>query len=283
MDYTNPDALVSSEWLAANLDSPEVRILDASWYLPAQNRDGRAEFTEGHIPGARHFDIDEISDHASDLPHMLPSAADFARAVGGMGIGNEHHVVVYDGMGLQSAGRAWWMFRVFGHGRVSVLNGGLPKWRAEGHPVTATNDEPAPTTFKADLRRDLVRGLEDIKTNLESVREQVLDARSLGRFDATEAEPRAGLRGGHIPGSRCLPYPELIDPETKTVRDAAALRNAFEATGLDLGKAIVTTCGSGVSACILGLGLYLIGRKDVAVYDGSWSEWGGRDDTPVEP
>lgn len=282
MDYTNPDALVSSEWLAANLDTAGVRILDASWYLPAQKRDGRAEFTEGHIAGARYFDIDEISDQTSDLPHMLPSAADFARAVGGMGIGNEHHVVVYDGMGLQSAGRAWWMFRAFGHDRVSVLNGGLPKWRAEGRPITAANDAPAPATFKANLRRDLVRGLEDMTANLASAREQVLDARSQGRFDATEAEPRAGLRGGHIPGSLCLPYPGLIDPETKTVRGAAALRGAFEGAGLDLGKAIVTTCGSGVSACILGLGLYLIGRKDVSVYDGSWSEWGGRGDTPVE-
>ncbi len=283
MDYTNPDALVSSEWLAANLESPQVRILDASWYLPAQKRDGRAEFAEGHIPGARHFDIDEISDHSSDLPHMLPSAADFARAVGGMGIGNEHHVVVYDGMGLQSAGRAWWMFRAFGHERVAVLDGGLPKWRADGHPLTAENAEPAPATFKAELQPGLVRGLDDIKTNLESAREQVVDARSRGRFDATEAEPRAGLRGGHIPGSLCLPYPGLIDPETKTVRDAAALRGAFEAAGVDLGKAIVTTCGSGVSACILGLGLYLIGRKDVAVYDGSWSEWGSRTDTLIEP
>lgn len=283
MDYANPDALAGTEWLAANFDSAEVRVLDASWYLPAQKRDGRAEFAEGHIPGARHFDIDEISDRASDLPHMLPDAADFARAVGAMGIGNEHHVVVYDGIGMQSAARVWWMFRVFGHDRVAVLDGGLPKWRAERHPVTAANDAPAPTTFKADLRHDLVRGLEDMTANLTSAREQVLDARTRGRFDATEAEPRAELRGGHIPGSRCLPYPELIDPETKTVLGAAALRNAFEATGLDLKRPITTTCGSGVTACILGLGLYLIGRKDVAVYDGSWSEWGGRGDTPVEP
>lgn len=283
MDYTNPDALVSTEWLAANLDAPEVRILDASWYLPAQKRDGQAEFAEGHIPGARHFDIDEISDQANDLPHMLPSAADFARTVGGMGIGSGHHVIVYDGIGLQSAGRAWWMFRVFGHDRVSVLNGGLPKWRAEGRPVTAEVSDPSPTAFKAELRPDLVRGVDDIMANLDGAGEQVLDARSQGRFDATEAEPRAGLRGGHIPGSRCLPYPALIDPETKTVRDAAALRGAFAAAGLDLGKPIVTTCGSGVSACILGLGLYLIGYKDVAVYDGSWSEWGSREDTPVEP
>lgn len=281
MDYANPDALVSTEWLAANLAG--VRVLDASWYLPAQKRDGRAEFTDGHIPGARYFDIDEISDHASDLPHMLPSAADFVHVVGAMGIGNEDHVVVYDGIGLQSAGRAWWMFRAFGHDRVAVLNGGLPKWRAEGHPLTADIDEPAPVPYRAELQRELVRGVEDIRANLESAREQVLDARSKARFDATEAEPRAGLRSGHIPGSRCVPYPDLIDPRTKTVRDAAALRSVFEGTGVDLDAPIVTTCGSGVTACILGLGLYLLGRKDVAIYDGSWTEWGGRSDTPIQP
>ena len=283
MDYAYPEALVATEWLAANLDTAGVRVLDASWYLPAQKRDGRAEFAEGHIPGARFFDIDEISDRTCDLPHMLPSADDFGSATGAMGIGNEHHVIVYDGIGLQSAARVWWMFRVFGHDRVSILNGGLPKWRAQGRPLTADDDGPAPSTFKAELQRDLVRSVEDIRANLESDREQVLDARAQGRFDGTEAEPRAGLRGGHIPGSACLPYGDLIDPQNKTVRDAAALRGSFAAAGLDLGKPIVTTCGSGITACILGLGLYLIGRKDVAVYDGSWSEWGGRDDTPIEP
>jgi len=283
MTYTNPDALVGTDWLAENLTSPEVRVLDGSWYLPAQKRDGKTEFAEAHIPGARHFDIDEISDRTNDLPHMLPSAADFAATVGAMGIGNENHVVVYDGIGLQSAGRVWWMFRAFGHDRVSVLNGGLPKWRAEGHALTADAAGPAAATFTAEFRGDLVRGVEDMKANLGSAREQVLDARAQGRFDASEPEPRQGLRGGHIPGSRCLPYPGLIDPETKTVRDAASLRGAFEGAGIDLAAPIVTTCGSGVSACILGLGLYLIGRKDVAVYDGSWSEWGSREDTPVEP
>ncbi len=282
MDDTQRDALVSTEWLAAHLQAPDVRIVDASWYLPTEERDARAEHAEQHIPGAVFFDIDEIADDGSPLPHMLPSPEKFAARVRRLGLGDGNRIVVYDGAGLFSAARVWWMFRVFGHDDVAVLDGGLPKWLAEGRPVESLPPMPRERHFTARLNTLMVRDLDQVRRNLDSGREQVLDARSAGRFAGTAPEPRADLRSGHIPGSLSLPYDRLIDPERGTLLPADELRARFEAAGVDLSRPVITTCGSGVTACILALGLHLLGHRDVAVYDGSWAEWGGRDDTPVD-
>jgi thiosulfate/3-mercaptopyruvate sulfurtransferase len=273
--------LVSTDWLASRLRDPRVRVVDGSWHMPQLKRDPRAEFTAAHIPGAVFFDIDAIADTTSPLPHMLPAAEAFGEAVGALGIGDGDHVVVYDTRGVASAARVWWTFRVFGHDEVAVLDGGLPKWRAEGRPVESGPARPTPRRFTARLRPDLVRDLGRMRANLETRREQVVDARSHGRFVGTEPEPRPGLRGGHIPGSLSLPY-ERLYRDDGTLLSAPDLRAAFEKAGVDLQRPVVTTCGSGVSAAVLALGLHVLGRGDVAVYDGSWTEWGGRGDTPVE-
>jgi len=283
MEYVNSDALVSTEWLARHLNAPDLRIVDASWYLPAMQRDGKAEYAKQHIPGAVFFDIDEISDTDSDLPHMLPSPEKFTSRMRRLGIGDGNRIVVYDGSDVHlSAPRAWWMFRVFGHTDVAVLNGGLKKWLAEGRPVEDLPPIPRDRHFTARRNDLLVRDVEQVRGNLASHREQVLDARSAGRFAGTEAEPRAGLRGGHIPGSLNVPSSLMTDPQTGLFRSADALRDIFGKAGLDLDKPVLTTCGSGVSACILTLGLHLLGHRQVSVYDGSWTEWGGRADLPVE-
>jgi thiosulfate/3-mercaptopyruvate sulfurtransferase len=227
------------------------------------------------------FDIEEIADHSTDLPHMLPRPEAFASAMRGLGIGDGQTIVVYDGLGLYGAARVWWTFRVFGHDRVAVLDGGFPRWRAEGRPVEAGESRPPRRRFSARLRPELVLAFEDVRENLGTRRVQMLDARSAGRFTGTEPEPRPGLRGGHIPGSLNLPYDRLFDPEG-SLRPRDELRRLFEAARVDLRQPIATTCGSGVTACTLALGLHLAGRPDVAVYDGSWTEWGGRDDVPVE-
>jgi thiosulfate/3-mercaptopyruvate sulfurtransferase len=273
--------LVTPEWLARNLTRRDVRIVDGSWHMPQLKRDPRAEFAAAHIPGAVFFDIDAIADHATSLPHMLPSAREFARAVGGLGIGARDRVIVYDSRGVASAARVWWTFRAFGHDAVAVLDGGLPRWRAEGRPVESGTPAPRPRKFTARLRRSLVRDLAAMRRNVTTRKAQVLDARSRGRFAGTEPEPRAGLRSGHIPGSLNLPYDELYQQDG-TLLPPQELKAKFEAAGLDLGKPVVTSCGSGVTASVLALGLYAAGRPDVAVYDGSWTEWGGRADTPIE-
>jgi thiosulfate/3-mercaptopyruvate sulfurtransferase len=282
MSYANPDALVSTAWLAEHLAAPDVHVVDASWYLPAMNRDPKAEYAEAHIPGAVYFDIDEIADTDNPLPHMLPSPEKFSSRVRKLGLGDGVRIVVYDGMGLFSAARVWWMFRYFGHEDVAVLDGGLPKWQAEGRPVESLSPMPRDRHFTARVNGLLVRDFDQVKANIGSGREQVLDARSAGRYAGSEPEPRAGLRGGRIPGSLNLPFNELVDPETGTMKPADALRQAYEAAGVDFNRPVITSCGSGVTASALTLGLYLLGHRDVSVYDGSWSEWGGRDDAPIE-
>ena len=274
------DAVVTTEWLAAHLGEADLRVVDGSWHMPQAKRDPAREYTEAHLPGAVFFDIDGIADHSSGLPHMLPSADVFAKAVGALGIGEGDRVIVYDSRGVVSAARVWWTFRVFGHDGVAVLDGGLPKWRAEGRPLASGVATPTARAFRARFRPELVRDVSQIKANLDTHREQILDARSRGRFAGTEPEPRAGLRGGHIPGSLNLPYDDL-HAAGGTLRSPDELRAAFVGAKVDLGRPIVTTCGSGITASVLALALHRIGRPDAAVYDGSWTEWASRRDTPA--
>jgi thiosulfate/3-mercaptopyruvate sulfurtransferase len=275
------EPLIGTAELAAQLEAPDVRVVDATWFLPTIPRDARKEYEEAHIPGAVFFDLDEISDPASPLPHMLPDAALFSSRVRRLGLGDGVRIVVYDNNLFSASARAWWMFRVFGHGDVAVLDGGLAKWRAEGRPVSDQPVRPSDRHFTARFNHMLVRDLDQIRDNLLSRREQVVDARSAGRFAGTEPEPRSGLRPGHIPQSLNLPYTDLLARDgTLLGRDAIAAQVAR--LGLDLERPIATTCGSGVTAATVALALHRLGVEEVAVYDGSWTEWGGRDDTPVE-
>jgi len=284
MTRWNTDALVSTKWLHEHLNAPDVRIVDASYYLPAEGVDARAEFDKQHIPGAVFFDIDEIADADSDLPHMLPAPEKFSSKVRKLGLGDGSRIVVYDQRGIFSAPRAWWMFRVFGHRDVAVLDGGLPKWLAENLP---TEDGPPRKTeerhFTARLDNTMVRERRHLLRNLERRREQVLDARGAGRFAGDDPEPRGDLRSGHIPGSLNLPFTDLVDPDSKTMKPPEELARIFEARGVDPKTPVVTSCGSGVTAAVLTLGLHITGHRDLALYDGSWADWGRADaDTPVE-
>ncbi|HZW72920.1 MAG TPA: 3-mercaptopyruvate sulfurtransferase [Caldimonas sp.] len=276
------DALVATDWLAAHLRDADLRVVDGSWHMPQAKRDPRAEFHAAHLPGAVFFDIDAIADHTTPLPHMLPTADAFAEAVGALGIGTGDRVVVYDSRGVVSAARVWWTFRAFGHEAVAVLDGGLPKWKAEGRPLETGEPKPPRRAFRAIAQPSRVRDLAAMRDNLATRREQVLDARSAGRFAAIEPEPRAGVRGGHIPGSLNLPSDTLLRPDG-TLLPPGDLRKRFEDAGVDLSRPVTTTCGSGITASVLAFALHLLEHPHAAVYDGSWTEWGGRSDTPVVP
>lgn len=276
-----PTPLVTPSQLRDALGHPKLVVLDASWYLPAMGRDAEAEYLAGHVPGARRFDLDAVSDPRSSLPHMLPAPEHFESAVRALGVEQDSFVVVYDGAGLFSAPRVWWSFRVFGCERVAVLDGGLPAWTTAGEGLISGPAAPvAPGDFEAKLRPELVRSLEDVRALQDGA--QLVDARPAERFRGAAPEPRPGVRGGHVPGSRNLPFTHLIEPEARRMKSASALAEAFERAGVDRHRPVVTSCGSGVTAAILTLGLHVLGHTDAALYDGSWSEWGSREDTEVE-
>jgi thiosulfate/3-mercaptopyruvate sulfurtransferase len=276
------DPLVGTDWLAAHLADPGLVLLDATLYLPNEGKDARAEFLGAHIPGARLFDINLFADTDTDLPHMVPSPGRFARLAQVLGISNNSSVVFYDQRGLFSAARGWWLMGLFGHDRASVLDGGLPKWRAEGRPVETGEPPPAlPGDFRSDFRSARLRGIGDMLENLATGEELVLDARAAARFHGEAPEPRPGVRSGHIPGAHSLPVAELLGPDL-TMLPPAQLRARLAQAGADGSKPVVTSCGSGVTATVITLAMVRAGLPIGAVYDGSWSEWGGRADTPVE-
>ncbi|GJP49074.1 hypothetical protein CLOM_g8337 [Closterium sp. NIES-68] len=296
--------VVSPQWLHDNLS--KVKVLDASWYMPAEKRQPFEEFQHGRIPGAIFFDIDAIADPTTDLPHMLPTEAAFSAAASALGLSSSDSIVVYDGKGLFSAARAWWMFRAFGHPRVALLDGGLPAWRAAGYPVdtepsdgaagrhkaaaTAIKDSYSKKgasnrllTFNAKLQPNLILSVDQVKANIENKVYQLSDARSAGRFKGVDPEPRAGVRGGSIPGSFNVPFPEVLTPQGQ-LKPASDLTQVFKGAGVnieDSKQPLAASCGTGVTACVLALALARIGRWDVPVYDGSWTEWGSLQDTPV--
>lgn len=273
------DPIVSTEWLAERIDSRAVVVLDASWHMPAAKRDAAAEYADGHVPGAVFFDIDQISDHTSTLPHMLPPPSEFAVAARRLGVSASSTVVVYDSVGLFSAPRAWWMFRAMGHEAVFVLDGGLPRWIAEGRAVETGWRSLPHGDFRSKRRLGLVRNQSDVSTALLDPQWQVLDARPAARFTGETPEPRAGLRSGHMPGAVNVPFADLI--EDGALAPADKLTQIMASSGVHLAKSTIATCGSGVSAAVLALALARLGHDDAAVYDGSWAEWGAGDKTPV--
>lgn len=276
----DPQTLVSTAWLAAHLKDPDLRIFDASWYLPAAGRSGLAEYEAGHIAGARFFDIDEISDHRSELPHMAPPVEKFMSRMRAMGVGDGHQVVVYDGAGLFSAARVRWLFRLMGHDAIAVLDGGLPKWMAEGRPVTTAPPIIRDRHMTVQRRAHMVRDVTQVARAAKLADHVIIDARAPARFRGEEPEPRAGMRAGHIPGARNVFYKDLLQADG-TMKPAPLLREIFLAAGVDLDKPAITTCGSGVTAAIVALALDRIGKADHALYDGSWSEWGMYADLPL--
>ena len=281
MPTDDPQTLVSTDWLAGQLGAPDLRVLDASWYLPAAARNPKAEFAAAHIPGARFFDIDEISDLRSGLPHMAPPTEKFVARMRAMGIGDGQRIVVYDTAGLFSAARVWWLFRLFGKRDVAVLDGGMPKWVAEGRRVEDTPPELRDRHFTARHDPGLVRDVTEVATSASLGHVQILDARSPERFRGEAAEPRPGVRSGHIPGSRNVHYATLINPDG-TMKGPGELRAVFEAAGVDPDGPAITSCGSGVSAAILNLALERLGNRRHSLYDGSWAEWGASPELKVE-
>ncbi|MEM6387489.1 MAG: 3-mercaptopyruvate sulfurtransferase [Pseudomonadota bacterium] len=277
----DPKTLVSTDWLARHMSMPDLRIIDASWYLPDMGRDPKTEYDEAHILGARFFDIDEISDTRSALPHMVPPVEKFMSRMRAMGVGDGHQVVVYDGVGLFSAARVWWLFRLMGQSNVAVLDGGFPKWKAEGREVEDLPPVLRDRHMTVSVQNHMVKDVTQVAAAAKLKDWEIVDARSPARFKGEEPEPRAGLRSGHIPGSKNLHYKHLLNTDG-TMRAPAELRQAFEAAGVDLEKPTITSCGSGVTAAILSLALERIGHRRHAVYDGSWAEWGMYDDLKVE-
>jgi thiosulfate/3-mercaptopyruvate sulfurtransferase len=271
--------LVSTDWLAEHLQDRNVAVVDGS-YLVLQKRDAHAEYRDGHIPGAVFFDIDVVSDHSTELPHMLPGTTHFGEAVGALGIGNDTTVVIYDSLGLYSAPRVWWTFRVFGAKKVYILDGGLPKWKGEGRPLERGDGKRPPQKFVAEMNVDAVAMLGDVRMALTDESTQIVDARSAERFRGKAPEPRPGLRSGHMPGSFNVPFDRVLDEGTLASRDR--IEAAFKEAGVDLDKPIITSCGSGLTAAILTFALDSIGTTAKRLYDGSWTEWGSRPDLPVE-
>lgn len=280
MQVDDPRTLVSTDWLEAHLKDPDLRVLDASWYLPDMGRDAKADYAEAHVPGARFFDIDEISDTRSDLPHMAPPVEKFMSRLRAMGVGDGHQVVVYDGAGIFSAARVWWTFRLMGKLDVAVLDGGFAKWQSEGRPVEDLPPLVRDRHMTVQRQAHLVKDVTQVASAAKLGDWQIVDARSPGRFRGEEPEPRAGLRSGHIPGSRNLHYRALLNDDG-TMKDEAGLREAFAAAGVDLQRPVITSCGSGVTAAILNLALERLGHRDHALYDGSWAEWGMYGDLKV--
>ena len=282
MTYANPEALVSTEWLAEHLDDPNLKILDCTWHHVSTNLDGRTQYRGRHLPGSVHFDIDHIADRSNPLPHMLPAPENFAKKVGLLGIGDGDRVVVYDRLyGGSAAARAWWMFRVFGHDNVALLDGGLSKWTKEKCPTEMSPVRPEPKSLSVSFNAALVRGLSEMNANLATGAEQVIDARGPGKFDGTQQDVFPFKKLGHIPNARNIPWGDLIDPECGAFLASDALAARFAAAGIDLSRPTVTTCASGITSCMVALALYLLGHKSAAVYDGSWAEWGLAEHTPA--
>ncbi|MCG7572909.1 3-mercaptopyruvate sulfurtransferase [Phaeobacter sp. CNT1-3] len=280
MAYDDPKTLVSTEWLAAHLKDPDLRILDASWYMPAEARDGQAEFDKAHIPGARFFDIDDVSDNRSDLPHMAPPVEKFMSRLRAMGVGDGHQVVVYDGAGIFSAARVWWLFKLMGQDNVAVLDGGLPKWQAEGRPVDDLPPVIRDRHMTVRRRPEMVKDVTQVSSAAKLGDYVIVDARAPERFRGDVPEPREGLRAGHIPGSRNVFFKSLLNGD-QTMKSPAEITAIFTAAGVDLSKPVITSCGSGVTAAVLILALEATGKTDHSLYDGSWTEWGAFPTVPV--